>query len=93
MRGQFSESDQPDDRGTNFRYICDKGTYTAYYDDMKTGAGEAIDISSVDVSMNGIELMQREFFSALDEGREPNGSVAQILPTMEIMDKIEVLIG
>jgi len=79
--------------GTNFRYICDKGTYTAYYDDIKTGAGEAIDISNVDVSMNGIELMQREFFSAIYEDREPNGSVAQILPTMEIMEKIEGMIG
>lgn len=84
--------------GTNFRYICDNGTYTAYYDDMKTGAGKAVDVSNVDVSnvdvsMNGIELMQREFFTAIRQGREPNGSVAQILPTMEVMEKIEALIG
>ena len=79
--------------GTNFRYICDNGTYTAYYDDINTGFGEHIDVSEVDVSTNGIELMQREFFAAIHEGREPNGSVAKILPTMEVMDKIQQLVG
>ncbi|MDB4844891.1 Gfo/Idh/MocA family oxidoreductase [Hellea sp.] len=79
--------------GTNFRYICDNGTYTAYYDDINTGFGEHIDVSEVDVSTNGIELMQREFFAAIHEGREPNGSVAKILPTMEVIDKIQQLVG
>ena len=78
--------------GTNFRYVCDNGTYTAFYDDLKTGNGEVVDVSNVDVSMNGIELMEREFFAAIREGREPNGSVQQILPTMEVMDKIEQMI-
>ena len=78
--------------GTEFRYICDNGTYTAFYDDMKSGKGEVIDVSGIDVSTNGIELMQREFFSAIKEGREPNGSVAQILSTMEVMEKIQQMV-
>lgn len=79
--------------GTNFRYICDNGTYTAYYDDMQTGKGERVDVSGIDVSANGIELMEREFFAAIKEEREPNGSVQQILATMEIMEKIEQMIN
>ena len=78
--------------GTNFRYICDNGTYTAYYDDMKDGHGETVDVSNVAASSNGIELMQREFFSAISEDREPNGSVQQILATHEIMEKIEQMV-
>jgi len=79
--------------GTNFRYICDNGTYTAYYDDMKDGAGETVDVSNVAVSSNGIELMQREFFEAIAQDREPNGSVQQILETHEVMEKIEQLVN
>ena len=78
--------------GTNFRYICDNGTYTAYYDDMKTGTGDVVDVSGIDVSTNGIELMQREFLSAIEEDREPNGSVQQILATHEAMEKIERMV-
>jgi 2-hydroxy-4-carboxymuconate semialdehyde hemiacetal dehydrogenase len=78
--------------GTNFRYICDNGTYTAFYDEMKTGHGEPVDVSGIDVSEDGIELMEREFFSAIKEGREPNGSVQQILPTMEIMEKVQQMV-
>lgn len=78
--------------GTEFRYICDNGTYTAYYDDMKTGNGDIVDVSGIDVSSNGIELMEREFFSSIRERREPNGSVAQILPTMEVMEKIQQMV-
>jgi len=78
--------------GTNFRYICDNGTFTAYYDDMKTGTGDVVDISGDFPITNGIELMQREFFSAIEEDREPNGSVAQILETHEVMEKIEQLV-
>lgn len=79
--------------GTTFRYICDKGTYIAYYDDMERGTGEKIDVSNVDVSMNGIELMEREFFSAIKEDRELNGSVQQILRTHEVMEKIEQMVS
>ncbi len=66
--------------GTFFRYIGDTGTYIARYDDLFNGKDEKIDVSKVDVSMNGIELQDREFFAAIREGREPNASVAQVLP-------------
>lgn len=75
--------------GTFFRYICDKGTYLARYDDLFDGKDNKIDVSKVDVSMNGIELQDREFFAAIREKREPNASVAQCLPAMEALDRLE----
>ena len=75
--------------GTFFRYICDNGTYIARYDDLVDGREEPIDLSGVAVSSNGIELIDREFIAAIHEGREPNGSVAQCLPAMETLDRIE----
>ncbi len=75
--------------GTFFRYICDNGTYIARYDELVNGKGETIDVSQVDVSMNGIELQDREFFSAIREGREPNASVAQVLPCYQVLDQLE----
>jgi len=75
--------------GTFFRYIGDNGTYLARYDDLFDGKENQIDVSMVDVSMNGIELQDREFFAAIREGREPNASVAQCLLAMETLDKLE----
>jgi 2-hydroxy-4-carboxymuconate semialdehyde hemiacetal dehydrogenase len=75
--------------GTFFRYICDNGTYICRYDDLFNGKNEQIDVSKVDVSMNGIELQDREFFAAIKEGREPNASVAQVLPAYRTLDRIE----
>ena len=75
--------------GTVFRYICDNGTYIARYDDLVDGREEPIDVSKVDVSMNGIELQDREFFAAIREGREPNSSVAQVLDCYRVLDQIE----
>ena len=75
--------------GTFFRYIGDSGTYIARYDDLFNGKEERIDMSGVDVSMNGIELQDREFFAAIREGREPNASVAQVLPCYEVLDRLE----
>ncbi|MGC4027983.1 MAG: Gfo/Idh/MocA family oxidoreductase [Steroidobacteraceae bacterium] len=75
--------------GTFFRYICDNGTYLCRYDDLFNGKNEQIDVSKVDVSMNGIELQDREFFAAIREGREPNSSVQQVLPAMRTLDTIE----
>jgi len=75
--------------GTYFRYIGDNGTYLARYDDLFNGKDEKIDVSQVDVSMNGIELQDREFFAAIREGREPNASVAQVLPCYQILHKLE----
>ncbi len=75
--------------GTFFRYICDNGTYIARYDDLVDGKENPIDVSGVDVSMNGIELQDREFFAAIREGREPNASVAQVLPAYQTLDRLE----
>ena len=75
--------------GTFFRYICDKGTYIARYDDLFDGREEQIDVSKIDVSMNGIELIDREFIAAIQEGREPNGSIRQCLPAMRVLHEIE----
>jgi 2-hydroxy-4-carboxymuconate semialdehyde hemiacetal dehydrogenase len=75
--------------GTYFRYICDNGTYLARYDDLFDGRDEQIDLTGVAVSNDGVELADREFISAIREGREPNSSVAQALPAMETLDLIE----
>jgi 2-hydroxy-4-carboxymuconate semialdehyde hemiacetal dehydrogenase len=75
--------------GTFFRYIGDTGTYLARYDDLITGRDEVIDVSTVDVSMNGIELQDREFIAAIREGREPNSSVVQVLPCYEVLYRLE----
>ncbi len=75
--------------GTFFRYICDKGTYIARYDDLVDGHENPIDLSGVAVSNNGIELQDREFIAAIREGREPNSSVRQCLPAMETLDQLE----
>ena len=76
--------------GTYFRYIGDTGTYLARYDDLYTGKEEQIDVSKVDVSMNGIELQDREFFAAIKEGREPNASVAQVLPCYQVLHQLQL---
>lgn len=76
--------------GTFFRYIGDTGTFLARYDDLYTGKEEKIDVSKVDVSMNGIELQDREFFAAIQEGREPNSSVAQVLPCYKVLHNLEL---
>ncbi|MDH4611554.1 Gfo/Idh/MocA family oxidoreductase [Pseudomonas sp. BN102] len=75
--------------GTFFRYICDKGTYIARYDELIDGNGRPIDLSGVAISDNGIELQDREFFSAIRQGREPNSSVAQCLSAMKVLNKLE----
>jgi 2-hydroxy-4-carboxymuconate semialdehyde hemiacetal dehydrogenase len=75
--------------GTFFRYIGDSATYIARYDDLYTGKDEKIDVSQVAVSMNGIELQDREFFAAIREGREPNASVAQVLPCYRTLHQLE----
>jgi len=75
--------------GTFFRYICDNGTYIARYDDLYNGKDEKIDVSKVDVSMNGIELQDREFFAAIRAGREPNASVASVLDCYRTLHELE----
>ncbi|MEN9843707.1 MAG: hypothetical protein RLZZ612_1536 [Pseudomonadota bacterium] len=75
--------------GTFFRYIGDSATYIARYDDLFNGKDEKIDVSQVDVSMNGIELQDREFFAAIREGRQPNASVASVLPCYQVLHDLE----
>ena len=75
--------------GSFFRYICDNGTYKAFYDDLSDGKDVKIDVSKVDVSMDGIELEDREFIAAIQQKREPNGSLAQLLPCMRVLGNLE----
>ena len=75
--------------GSFFRYICDNGTYLARYDDLYDGRDNQIDVSAIDVSMNGIELIDREFIASIFEGREPNSSLRKCLPAMRVMHEIE----
>lgn len=79
--------------GSFFRYIGDTGTYVANYDDLFDGRQNPIDLSDVAVSNNGIELIDREFISAIQEGREPNSSFAQGLAVMQLMQQLEDQMG
>ncbi len=79
--------------GTFFRYIGDTATYIARYDDLVNGKEEPIDVSKVAVSMNGIELQDREFIAAIREGREPNSSVAQVLDCYRVLGDLERQLG
>jgi 2-hydroxy-4-carboxymuconate semialdehyde hemiacetal dehydrogenase len=78
--------------GSFFRYICDDGTYQAFYDDLADGKKNPIDVSKVDVSMDGIELEDREFIAAIKEKREPNASLAQLLPCMQVLGRLEKIV-
>jgi 2-hydroxy-4-carboxymuconate semialdehyde hemiacetal dehydrogenase len=80
-------------QGTFFRYIGDTGTYVAYYDDLVDGEQNKIDLSKVDVSMNGIELQDREFFAAIQEKREPNAAVRDTISAMRVLDRLERMLG
>jgi 2-hydroxy-4-carboxymuconate semialdehyde hemiacetal dehydrogenase len=78
--------------GSFFRYICDNGTFKAFYDDLSDGKDNKIDVSKVDVSMDGIELEDREFIAAIKEKREPNASLRQVLPCMHVLGRLEKII-
>jgi 2-hydroxy-4-carboxymuconate semialdehyde hemiacetal dehydrogenase len=78
--------------GSFFRYICDNGTYQAYYDDLFDGKKNPIDLSKVDVSMDGIELEDREFIAAIKEKRTPNGGLEQLLPCMRALGRLEQIV-
>lgn len=83
------QSDDDGPLGTFFRYICDNGTYIARYDELVDGNNKPIHVSRVDVSMNGIELQDREFFAAIREGQEPNASVEQLLGCYRTLHELE----
>lgn len=74
--------------GTTFRYICDKGTFIARYDDLVDGYGNPVDTGE-DAAMDGIRRQDEEFLDAVREGREPESSAAQAVATMELLDRIE----
>jgi 2-hydroxy-4-carboxymuconate semialdehyde hemiacetal dehydrogenase len=78
--------------GSFFRYIGDTGTYKAFYDDLSDGKDNKIDVSKVDVSMDGIELEDREFIAAIQKKREPNGSLEQLLPCMRVLGRLEQIV-
>jgi 2-hydroxy-4-carboxymuconate semialdehyde hemiacetal dehydrogenase len=78
--------------GSFFRYIGDNGTYKAYYDDLADGKDNKIDLSQVDVSMDGIELEDREFIAAIKDKREPNASLRALLPCMQVLGKLEGIV-
>ena len=79
--------------GTFFRYICDTGTWIARYDDLVTGREEPVDLSGIAKSSNGIELQDREFIAAIRERREPNSSVAQVMPCYRILGALEQMLA
>ena len=79
--------------GSFFRYIGDTGTYVARYDDLFDGYEQPVDLSNVAVSSNGIELIDREFIAAIQQGREPNSSFAQGLAAMKVMQLLEDQMG
>lgn len=76
-------------QGTFFRYVCDNGTYIARYDELVDGNGQRVDLSGVDVSLNGIELQDRDFFECIASGREPRASVARVFSAYETLDRLE----
>lgn len=75
--------------GTDFRYICDKGTYIARYDDLEDGWGKPVDLSELSQVTNGIELMDREFVSAIREKRKPRSCVGECMQAMHVIDQLE----
>ncbi|MEL7156135.1 MAG: oxidoreductase, partial [Actinomycetota bacterium] len=79
--------------GTFFRYIGDTGTYIARYDDLVDGREQPIDVSGVAVSMNGIELQDRDFIAAITTGTEPVASVASVLPCYEVLEELQQQLG
>lgn len=79
-------------QGTFFRYICDNGTFVAHYDDLVDREQKKIDLAHVDVSMNGIELQDREFFAAIKQKREPNASVQQCYTAMQVLDRLDQIL-
>lgn len=79
--------------GTFFRYIGDTGTYIARYDDLVDGREQPVDVSHVDVSLNGIELQDREFLAAIREGREPNSSLRQVMDCYRVLASLEEQLG
>ena len=75
--------------GTFFRYICDHGTYVARYDELVTGNDEPVDVTGVAVSMDGIELQDREFVRAMVEHDEPNASIRSVIDCYRVLGELQ----
>ena len=52
--------------GTFFRYICDKGTYNARYDDLFDGHDTQIDVSDIDVSTKDTLTLLNEYIDEVE---------------------------
>ncbi len=75
--------------GTQFRYICEEGTFVAYYDDLVDGHGAPMVMDSMREQPVGLEAQNKEFFSAIRAGRQPEASVASVLDCYRTLDRIE----
>lgn len=74
--------------GSTFRYIGDGATYVARYDELMDGMGNAVQPDSSDTKSNGVARQDSEFFAAIRERREPNASVARVLPCYRVLDRL-----
>lgn len=74
--------------GTTFRYIGDRGTYVAHYDELHDGDGVPVDLSGIGPSRDGIELQDREFFGAVAQNRRPEADVQDCLAAMTTLDRL-----
>jgi len=75
--------------GSFFRYICDRGTFIARYDELSDGNGAPVDLTGAAVSLDGVELQDREFVEAIGEGRAPEASLAQVIGAYRTLAEIE----
>jgi 2-hydroxy-4-carboxymuconate semialdehyde hemiacetal dehydrogenase len=74
--------------GSTFRYIGDGSTYIARYDELTNGKGESIALDLSEPGLRGVARQDREFFSAIRDRREPNASVASVLPCYRVLHQL-----
>lgn len=74
--------------GSSFRYIGDGLTYIARYDELTNGMGERIDLDLPEPALGGVARQDQEFFAAIRERREPNASVASVLPCYRVLHQL-----
>ena len=74
--------------GSSFRYLCDDGTWVAREDALVDGHDNAVDLSGMEESGNGIALQDREFIAAIRERREAVTSVAQVMPAYLTLERL-----
>jgi 2-hydroxy-4-carboxymuconate semialdehyde hemiacetal dehydrogenase len=74
--------------GSTFRYIGDGLTYIARYDTLTDGIGTAVDPELPEPVLSGVAQQDKEFFAAVRDCREPNASVASVLPCYRILHQL-----